>query len=150
MPLLIYAPKLSQTLFYENGTEYNQTLILNDQYEVDPVLLAEQGLPFYASTWVVQLLTTNLGMAATFTHLLLWNYSDIKGAWSWATLSAVKNSWNTGINWKFWKNDGMREQPNADDEEIDPHYKQMLKVCFSDFQTIQALTSRPISVSRRP
>ena len=62
-------PFLSQTLFYENGTLYNQTLILNENLEVDKTLLLEQGLPFYAATWVVQLLTTNLGMAATFTYV---------------------------------------------------------------------------------
>ena len=36
--------QLSQELFYPNGTLYNQTLILNDKYEVDPELLAQQGL----------------------------------------------------------------------------------------------------------
>jgi len=52
--------QLSQLLFYENGTQYNQTLILNSAYEVDSALLAEQGLPYYASTWIVYLLSTNL------------------------------------------------------------------------------------------
>jgi hypothetical protein len=51
-------------LFYENGTEYNQTLILNANYEVDPTLLAEEGLPYYASTWVVYLLSTNLASSS--------------------------------------------------------------------------------------
>ncbi|KAI0057185.1 OPT superfamily oligopeptide transporter [Artomyces pyxidatus] len=117
-------PFLSQTLFYENGTEYNQTLILNDQYEVDKTLLAEQGLPFYASTWVVQLLTTNLGMAATFTHIIIWNYSDISAAWTWAKPSNLVKMWRE-FNWKFWQNDGVREIP-ADDADIDPHYRVML------------------------
>ncbi|OJA11160.1 hypothetical protein AZE42_13863 [Rhizopogon vesiculosus] len=53
-------PFLSQLLFYENGTQYDQTLILNSNYEVDPTLLAEQGLPYYASTWVINLLTSNM------------------------------------------------------------------------------------------
>jgi OPT family small oligopeptide transporter len=119
-------PFLSQTLFYENGTKYNQLLILNENYEVDPTLLAEQGLPYYASTWIVYLLATNLAMAATFTHLLLWNRSDLEGAWSWATPTAIRKSWAT-INFKFWQNDGMREQPDEDDKDIDPHYKEMLK-----------------------
>ncbi|KAJ7707539.1 OPT oligopeptide transporter protein-domain-containing protein [Mycena rosella] len=118
-------PFLSQTLFYANGSEYNQLLILNDNFEVDPTLLAEQGLPFYASTWVVQLLTTNLGMAATFTHLLLWNRDDLKGAWSWMTPSSLKQSWAT-FNWKFWEDNGMRHVPK-DDEDLDPHYREMLK-----------------------
>ncbi|KAJ7364210.1 OPT oligopeptide transporter protein-domain-containing protein [Mycena albidolilacea] len=119
-------PFLSQTLFYANGSVYDQLLILNDKFEVDPTLLAEQGLPFYSSTWVVQLLTTNLGMAATFTHLLLWNRDDLRGAWSWMTPSALKRSW-ADFNWKFWQDDGMRGTPSDEDGDIDPHYKEMLK-----------------------
>jgi OPT family oligopeptide transporter len=117
-------PFLSQELFYANGTLYNQTLILNDQLEVDPVLLQEQGLPYYAASWVVQLLTTNLGMAATFTHLLLWNRDDLRLAWSWAFPSNIKRSL-AHFNWKFWQESGMR---NIDEEEeTDPHYREMLK-----------------------
>ncbi|KAN0091066.1 OPT oligopeptide transporter domain containing protein [Tylopilus felleus] len=117
-------PFLSQLLYYENGTQYNQTLILNSNYEVDPTLLAEQGLPWYSSTWVVNLLATNLGLAATFTHLLLWNLDDLRAAWSWASPRALKETWKTS-NWKFWQNDGMR---NVDEEkELDPHYREMLK-----------------------
>ncbi|KZV71079.1 OPT superfamily oligopeptide transporter [Peniophora sp. CONT] len=117
-------PFLSQTLFYENGTLYNQTLILNENLEVDKTLLEEQGLPFYAATWVVQLLTTNLGMAATFTHILLWNYADISDAWAWAKPSNFKNSIRS-IKWRFWLDDGHREIP--DDPDMDPHYREMLK-----------------------
>ncbi|KAG2062938.1 OPT oligopeptide transporter [Suillus decipiens] len=118
-------PFLSQLLFYENGTQYNQTLILNSDYEVDPTLLAEQGLPYYSSTWIINLLSSNLGLAATFTHLLLWNWDDLCSAWSWMTLSGIKQLW-ANFNWKFWQADGMRKQ-DIDDEDIDPHYKQMLK-----------------------
>ncbi|KAF7316671.1 OPT oligopeptide transporter [Mycena chlorophos] len=114
--------QLSQELFYANGTVYDQLLILNSNFEVDPTLLAEQGLPFYASTWVVQLLTTNLGMAATFTHLLLWNRDELRAAWSWATPSALRQSFAT-FNWRFWQDNGMREE----DPETDPHYREMLK-----------------------
>lgn len=118
-------PFLSQLLFYENGTQYNQTLILNSNYEVDPTLLAEQGVPYYSSTWIVYLLTSNLGLAATFTHLLLWNRDDLRSAWSWMTPSSIKQMW-ANFNWKVWQADGMRKQ-EVDDENIDPHYKQMLK-----------------------
>ncbi|VDC00489.1 unnamed protein product [Peniophora sp. CBMAI 1063] len=117
-------PFLSQTLFYENGTLYNQTLILNEKLEVDKTLLMEQGLPFYAATWVVQLLSTNLGMAATFTHIMLWNYADVKDAWSWAKPSNFKKSVRN-IKWKFWQDNGQREIP--DDPDMDPHYREMLK-----------------------
>ncbi|OJA15684.1 hypothetical protein AZE42_13188, partial [Rhizopogon vesiculosus] len=117
-------PFLSQLLFYENGTQYDQTLILNSNYEVDPTLLAEQGLPYYASTWVVNLLTSNMA-TATFTHLLLWNWDDLRSAWSWMTLSSIKQTW-ANFDWRVWQDNGMREQ-DISDEEIDPHYKQMLK-----------------------
>ena len=35
-------PFLSQTLFYENGTRYNQRLILDDNFKLDPEKLAIQ------------------------------------------------------------------------------------------------------------
>jgi OPT family small oligopeptide transporter len=118
-------PFLSQELFYANGTVYDQLLILNDKFEVDPTLLAEQGLPFYAGTWVVQLLTTNLGMGATFAHLLIWNRDDMKKAWDWLSPSELRKMWNN-FNWRFWQDDGMREE-QYDDENLDPHYREMLK-----------------------
>ncbi|KAG6865789.1 hypothetical protein C0991_011781 [Blastosporella zonata] len=117
--------QLSQELFYANGTVYDQLLILNDKYEVDPELLQQQGLPFYAGTWVVQLLTTNLGMAATFSHLLLWNRNDLRNAWAWLSPSELKRMW-ANFDIRFWRDDGVREQA-TDDEDIDPHYREMLK-----------------------
>lgn len=53
--------QLAQDLFYANGTVYDQTRILVN-FVVDKDLLAAEGLPFYAGTWVVQLLTSNLGL----------------------------------------------------------------------------------------
>jgi len=103
---------------------YNQTLNLNDKFEVDPQLLAQEGLPFYAGTWVAQLLVVNLGLGATFTHLLLWNYSDIKGAWSWMSISNLRLIYQN-FDWRFWTDDGMRKQ--SEDGESDPHYREMLK-----------------------
>ena len=118
--------QLAQDLFYPNGTVYNQTLILNDKFEVDPVLLQEQGLPFYAGTWVINLLSTNLGMAATFTHLLLWNFDDMKAAWSWASPSELRKAYRS-FNWRFWQDDGMRYVDEDDLKQLDPHYREMLK-----------------------
>ncbi|EGN99901.1 hypothetical protein SERLA73DRAFT_106779 [Serpula lacrymans var. lacrymans S7.3] len=119
-------PFLSQLLFNEDGSQYNQSLILNSNYEVDPALLAQQGLPYYSSTWVISLLTTNLGMAATFTHLLLWNSADMKASWSWCTKDNIKAWWST-FSWKFWQNDGMRNQEDINNQDLDPHYVEMLK-----------------------
>lgn len=117
-------PFLSQELFYENGTIYDQLLILNDKYEVDPALLEVQGLPYYAGTWVLQLLTTNLGMAATVTHLLIWNYDDMKAAWNWLTPSGLVSLFKK-FDWRFWRDAGIRDV--EEDPELDPHYREMLK-----------------------
>jgi hypothetical protein len=43
------------------------------------------------------------------------------------TPSALKRSW-ADFNWKFWQDDGMRGTPSDEDGDIDPHYKEMLKV----------------------
>ncbi|KZV86717.1 OPT superfamily oligopeptide transporter [Exidia glandulosa HHB12029] len=121
-------PFLAQDLFYENGTVYDQTRILVD-FVVDKDLLAKEGLPFYAGTWVVNLLSSNLGLAATFTHLLLWNYNDLKLAWSWATPSGIRAMWSR-FNWRFWQASGDRTEEirrAEQDENLDPHYRQMLK-----------------------
>jgi len=69
------------------------------------------------------------GLAATFTHLLLWNFDDLHSAWSWMTFSSIKEIY-ANFDWKFWRADGMREQ-DMNDEDIDPHYKQMMKVSFT-------------------
>ncbi|KAG2060361.1 OPT superfamily oligopeptide transporter [Suillus hirtellus] len=118
-------PFLSQLLFYENGTVYNQTLIMDSNYEVDPALVAAQGLPFYAGTWVVNLLATNLSLGATFTHLLLWNKDDLRAAWTWINMDTLR-SWRANFDWKFWKHSGKREV-TANTGDLDPHYREMLK-----------------------
>lgn len=118
-------PFLAQLLFYGNGTIYNQTLIMNSNYEVDPTLVAEQGLPFYAGTWIINLLSMNLALAATFTHLLLWNKDDLRAAWTWMNMDSLR-SWRANFDWEFWKHSGKREVP-ANTEDLDPHYREMLK-----------------------
>lgn len=121
-------PFLSQVLFYENGTLYDQSLIMDVDYQVDSELVAEQGLPYYASTWVVYLIATNLALAATITHLLLWNYDDMCAAWTWLSPASFWRTWQ-GFDWRFWKYNGRHEEVKITDD-LDPHYAQMLK--YSD------------------
>ena len=80
--------------------------------------------PYYSGTWIVYLLTTNLGLGATFTHLMIWNFDDLVGAWRWLSPSSIKSIYRN-FNWRVWKDDGMRSE---DDKETDPHYREMLKV----------------------
>ena len=89
---------------------------------VKTIVLAQ---PFYAGTWVVQLLCTNLALGATFSHLLIWNYDDMRAAWSWMSPSRLKIVYQS-LNLRFWTDDGVRKQ--IDNGEIDPHYREMLKV----------------------
>ena len=43
-------PFLSQLLFYENGTEYSQLEILNDDFTLNTTKLEQEGLPYYAAS----------------------------------------------------------------------------------------------------
>lgn len=65
-------PFLSQELFYENGTLYDQTLILNADFSLDKAALAEQGLPWFTPSNVMYLIGSNLAIGATLTHVLVW------------------------------------------------------------------------------
>jgi OPT oligopeptide transporter protein len=121
-------PFLSQAIYTSasNGTNfvvYNQTAVLDPNYRVDPTLAEDQGLPYFASTFAVNILATNLAITATFVHLLLWNYNDLKDAWAFMKPSHMKKAFNPK-NWKFWKQDDS--PPDEDDKEIDPHYRLML------------------------
>lgn len=75
----------------QNGTEYNQTLILNDDYTLNEEKLAVQGLPWFAATQTVTKIGSSLSFGATsaflcfldthsaytdryaVTHIALWN-----------------------------------------------------------------------------
>ncbi|OQO11666.1 hypothetical protein B0A48_03393 [Cryoendolithus antarcticus] len=106
-------PFLSQFLY--NGTSnstnyvvYNQTLILNDQLEIDQAKLAGE---------------------TTFTHMLLWNWDDIKTGWTWASPANMKRLFS-GTGGKFWQKTESTEDRMARklaDPAIDPHYKLMLR-----------------------
>ncbi|MCJ1312805.1 hypothetical protein MMC25_006481 [Agyrium rufum] len=120
-------PFLSQLLFSgdSNGTnyvEYNQSLLLNDNNEVDYSQIDVLGLPYFATTYGVYILSTNVAITATFCHMLLWNHADLKTAWSFASMKNVR-SLAKPATWKFWQ----AEERNPETEtELDPHYRLML------------------------
>jgi OPT family oligopeptide transporter len=124
-------PFLSQLLFTEksNSThyvQYNQTAILNSRMEVDRTLIGKQGLPYFASTFASYILSTNLAITATFTHMLLWNFDDISSAWAFASVANLKHAINPKAwNWRFWKTADASTN-SSDNNETDPHYRLML------------------------
>lgn len=82
-------PFLSQSLFNATSTAsnysiYDQSLILNDKFEIDESKLAAEGIPYLTGTYIAYLITSNAGLTATLVHMLLWNWDDLKGAWAWA------------------------------------------------------------------
>jgi hypothetical protein len=110
-------PFLSQSLFADasdgtNFTIYDQKAILDDNFRVDPELVANQGLPYFTTTFALYILATNLSITATFSHLLLWNYDDLKGAFGFLSPA----------NWRSRK---TNETNVAVDTETDPHYQLM-------------------------
>ncbi|KAK0199297.1 peptide transporter MTD1 [Desarmillaria ectypa] len=70
-------PFLSQALFYENGTLYDQLSILNDNFRLDPAKLEIQGLPWFASSQVLTKIGSNLAIGSTIMHVVLWYGKDI-------------------------------------------------------------------------
>ena len=132
-------PFLSQFLFDDtsNGSYYsvyNQTLILNPDQTINTTALYEQGIPWLTGTYVGYLITSNMGLTATFTHMLLWNFNDIKAGWGWAEPANLRRMFS-GKWWRFWD---ARESPEErlerkqNDPRIDPHYKLMLRNLYPE------------------
>ena len=161
-------PFLSQLLFdgssnSTNYVTYNQSAILNSQFEIDEDALRQQGIPWLTGlplnyltnpltvTRLVPQLPTygekdtridinteniqsNMGLTAAFTHMLLWNYDDIKAGWSWASASNLKKMASPQF-WRFWENQETPEQRmerKAGDPNLDPHYKLMLQNLYPE------------------
>ncbi|OKL61431.1 hypothetical protein UA08_03142 [Talaromyces atroroseus] len=128
-------PFLSQDMFNLSASTstsfsvYNQSLILNDDFEIDHKKLDAEGLPYLTATYVAYLITTNMGMTATFVYMLLWNWDDLKAAWSWASPAKLRKLFSAqGLY--FWQNQETPEerlQRKENDPELDPHYKLMLR-----------------------
>ena len=89
-------PFLSQALFFENGTIYDQLAILDSNFRLDPAKLAEvvcyffiyfileyiywqvaKGLPWFPSSAIIAYIGANMAIGATVTHVLLWYGKDI-------------------------------------------------------------------------
>jgi hypothetical protein len=120
-------PFLSQLLFTpeSNSTSYqifNQTNILNKHGHLDPAKLEVHGVPYMAATFASYVLTQNLAITATITHLILYNWDDLKDAWSFLSPSYLKTLMKPSA-WKFWE----KSEPTEDVmRNMDPHYKLML------------------------
>ncbi|KAF9552218.1 peptide transporter MTD1 [Agrocybe pediades] len=70
-------PFLSQSLFYENGSIFDQLAILDENFRLDPAKLEQVGLPWFASSQVLTKIGANLAIGATIMHVILWYGKDI-------------------------------------------------------------------------
>lgn len=66
-------PFLTQLLFYQNGTEYDQLAILNPDYTLNYQKLEEQGLPWYAASQLLYKISRTMYIGAALTHFILWH-----------------------------------------------------------------------------
>ncbi|KAI0333608.1 OPT oligopeptide transporter [Cubamyces sp. BRFM 1775] len=70
-------PFMSQAIFAEDGSQYNQTALLTDG-KFDPVKYEQLGPAFFSATNALYLMTSNLSLGATVTHVFFWHWQDIK------------------------------------------------------------------------
>ncbi|KAF7799677.1 hypothetical protein EIP86_010917 [Pleurotus ostreatoroseus] len=72
-------PFLTQLLFYENGTEYDQLSILNPDYTLNYDKLQEQGLPWYAASQLLYKISRTMYIGAAIMHFALWHSKTVFG-----------------------------------------------------------------------
>jgi hypothetical protein len=125
---------MSQLLFdttsnSTNYVPYNETLILNPDFTTNNTLVDQVGTPYLTATYVNYLITSNAGLTATFVHMFLWNYQEIKLGWAWVTVDNLKKALNPS-NYAFWTQTGSKTPEDKErllnDPSIDPHYKLMV------------------------
>ncbi|KAG2061444.1 OPT superfamily oligopeptide transporter [Suillus hirtellus] len=73
-------PFMSTALFTGNGSSYNQSAILTPDNTLDPAKYAEVGPPFMTTTYAVSTLMSYASMGAAFSHILLWHWRELWGA----------------------------------------------------------------------
>ncbi|KAH9477169.1 Oligopeptide transporter 3 [Psilocybe cubensis] len=70
-------PFLTQLLFYENGTKYDQLKILNSDFTLNEEKLAQEGLPWYAASQLLFKISRTMYIGAAITHFLVWHYPTV-------------------------------------------------------------------------
>lgn len=73
-------PFMSSSLFTGNGSTYNQTSILDAQYQLDLQKYAEVGPPYMTTTFAVSQLAGYASMGAAFSHIILWHWKELWAA----------------------------------------------------------------------
>jgi hypothetical protein len=69
---------MSTALFGLDGNSYNQTAVINSNYQINQDALESIGLPRFTTTYAVSQLCYNLSLGAAFTALILWHWPEMK------------------------------------------------------------------------
>ncbi|KAF8488522.1 OPT oligopeptide transporter protein-domain-containing protein [Gautieria morchelliformis] len=78
-------PFMSQALFFENGTQYDQTAILTNN-AFDAEKYAQVGPAFFSASNALFLLVSNLALGSCLVHVFLWHWPAIRGAFTASNL----------------------------------------------------------------
>ncbi|EPS95668.1 OPT oligopeptide transporter [Fomitopsis schrenkii] len=70
-------PFMSQDIFAENGSVYNQTALLSNG-KFNATKYEELGPAYFSATNALYLITSNLSLGALVTHIALYHWSDLK------------------------------------------------------------------------
>lgn len=117
-------PFLSQMLYSETSTGsnydlYDQRAILDEDNTLNRDVVDTRGLPYLAATYATSILTNNLYVASTVVHVFLWNWHDVKKAWSFLHPEKLRKL----ITPTFWTSNP--EVVDHDEVDNNPHYQFM-------------------------
>lgn len=123
-------PFLSQVLFNRDSNatvsvQWNQTAVIGSNNMIDPVALAKEGLPAITATYILNILGSNMGIAAGITHMLLYNWRDLAPAFDMFRPSTLRKLFSLKT-WNIFSKDRHDDEPAENLDYYDPHYKLML------------------------
>ncbi|CAK1365402.1 unnamed protein product [Cercospora beticola] len=135
-------PWMAQQLFNQtsstptNYTTYNQTLILQPDFTIDFDALDVMGAPALTATYLLYLITSNMGFTAGIVYMFLWHYDDLKDSWSFLHLTNLRKIFQIDT-YRFWKYESYEERVAAiqGHPDLDPHYKLMMRNGYKEVPT---------------
>ena len=127
MPILYYSnlwsalnfPFMAQELFFENGTVYDQSAILDADNNLDKQAYEAVGQPYFAATWAFQLICNNAGTAAALVHTILWNGPEISAAIRSSYGNMVSASPSSSPSSSMFSSDNRNKSDNSTNYHFD-------------------------------
>lgn len=121
-------PFLSQLIFSdtstaENPVQWNQTAAIGPDGKIDMAAVAELGLPNFSASNVLNVLLTNMCIAAAVTHLIIWYPMEIKAAVRFLSPRAIITKLKSLARREANEGQGSPTRRESGSEvNYDPHY----------------------------